>query len=327
MNKRRDLVLAFVGLAILVFALNWVGMGNLLRQMSVLRIGLPVILTLSFARLIVQSVAWNLALRHEGIHSTLHELMLVRLASQGMGYLTVLGPAASEPMKISLLRSHARSATTATLVDTGVYWVASGLFGMAGCIAAGMVFAGRQDSTASMLLLGLFLCGVTILIVRSKSPVAQFTSALGARCPKWLAKAAKIDVGLRSFAAEHPGVIRKMFALDLVCQALVAGEVVAVLLCMHLTLNLTTVLGLEAATRMVKIFAGAMPARIGADESGAAAAFAAFGLPAASGLAMALARRSKDLLGCLIGLTWLASSQKSGELAAAPPPLLPEMGE
>ena len=244
--------------------------------------------------------------------------MLVRLASQGMGYLTVLGPAASEPMKISLLRNQPRSATTATLVDTGVYWVASGRVGIAGCVAAGIALAGNSNTTQAMLLLALLFCATVILIARSKSPLEPLTHALGARCPKWLAKAAEIDRGLRSFAAEHPGAIRSMFALDMVCQALVAAEVVAVFWCLNLPAHMATVLGLEAATRMIKIGAGFMPARIGADESGAAAAFLAFGLPAASGLALALARRTKDLLGCLVGLTWLAYSQKSSEVAANP---------
>jgi hypothetical protein len=56
------------------------------------------------------------------------------------------------------------------------------------------------------------------------------------------------------------------------------------------------------------MMAGWMPARIGADESGMAGAFFAFGLSPASGLALALARRSRDLLAALIGLSWLAMS-------------------
>jgi uncharacterized membrane protein YbhN (UPF0104 family) len=317
-NRKRDLLLALVGLALLCFAVNRVGVHNLLQQTNVLRIGLPFVIVLSFARLILQTIAWDIALRHEGIDASPAELMLIRLASQGMGYLTVLGPAASEPMKISLLRNHPCSATTATLVDTGIYWIASSLVGIAGCIAAGIVFAGHQSSPLSMLALGLFLCVVVIVIARSKSPVVQLTRVLGARCPKWLAKAARIDVGLRDFASRHPGAIRKMFVLDFACQALLAGELAAVLWSLHLPLHLTTLLGLEAGTRMVKIAAGFMPARIGADETGAAAAFVAFGLPAASGVAMALARRTRDLLACSIGLIWLASKQRFAEMEADP---------
>ena len=75
---------------------------------------------------------------------------------------------------------------------------------------------------------------------------------------------------------------------------------------LRLPLHAGTILGLEAASRMVKIVAGWMPARIGADESGAAGAFLSFGLPAAAGVTLALARRTRDLLACTVGLTWLA---------------------
>jgi hypothetical protein len=66
------------------------------------------------------------------------------------------------------------------------------------------------------------------------------------------------------------------------------------------------ILALEAANRVVKAMGSWVPARIGADETGMAAAFLAFGLPSASGLALALARRSRDLLEVVIGFTWLA---------------------
>ncbi len=326
MNKKRDLVLSIAGLAILGVAVNRIGFDHLLEQSNVLRIGLPIILLLTLARLLLQTAAWRIALRCERIEAPARELMLVRLASQGMGYLTVLGPAASEPMKIRLLRHHSGSATTATLVDTGTYWIASSLVGIAGCIAAGTSLAGHQNAASPILVIAFLVCIVAV-IASPKSPLSQIATAIGRRCPKWLRKAASVDAQIREFAAAHPGAVKKMFAIDVICQALVACEVAAVFWSLHLPLHLNTVLGLEAGTRIVKIFAGAMPARIGADESGAAAAFVAFGLPAASGLALALARRCKDVLSCLVGLVWLASQRRLSEeqpekIALAPLPLL-----
>ena len=67
-----------------------------------------------------------------------------------------------------------------------------------------------------------------------------------------------------------------------------------------------TLLRIEGASRAIKITAGWMPARIGADESGIAGAFCAFGLSPASGLTLALAHRSRDLLAALVGLSWVA---------------------
>jgi hypothetical protein len=107
-----------------------------------------------------------------------------------------------------------------------------------------------------------------------------------------------------------------MFLLDVACQVLLGAEVAAIFWCLKIPFHAGTLLGVEGASRAVKIMAGWMPARIGADESGIAGAFLAFGLSPASGLTLALARRSRDLLGALIGLSWLALS--AGFLKVSP---------
>jgi hypothetical protein len=73
-----------------------------------------------------------------------------------------------------------------------------------------------------------------------------------------------------------------------------------------LPVHILTILGIEAAVRITKMTTGWIPARVGADEGGAAAAFVAFGFSPAAGLLLALARRSRDLLWCALGLGWLA---------------------
>lgn len=102
-----------------------------------------------------------------------------------------------------------------------------------------------------------------------------------------------------------------MFLLDLACQLLLLVEVATALCFLRLPLCGGTVLSIEAMSRMVRMIGGRLPARIGADESGAAAVFAALGLPAAAGLALAVARRIRDTLNTLAGLVWLAWRTRS----------------
>jgi hypothetical protein len=291
-------LLAFVG--------SRVGLHAVIHEIAAVRTGIVIIILLSLVRLVLQTRSWSIALGRDGSHSSTSELMLIRLASQGIGYLTVLGPVAAEPLKISLLRKHSKSPAAATLVDTGVYWFTSGLVGIAGCLAAGVLLAHNPKSVASAVTLALVFIGGLFAIARPKLLLAPLGESLGARCPRWLGKAAQVEIAVRKFAAEDRPAIRQMFLLSLGCQLLVAAELVTVFWFLRLPLHAGTVLGLEAATRMVKIAAGWMPARIGADESGAAGAFLSFGLPPAAGVALALARRARDLLGCLVGLTWLA---------------------
>ena len=306
MSRRRDLTLAAAGLLILVFVGWRIGTQTLIRELAAMRAGILIIFGLSLIRLLLQTRSWSLALAQDGFQISTRRLMLVRLASQGMGYLTVLGLVASEPMKIRLLRSRDKSPTAATLVDTGVYWFASGLVAIAGCLSACALLSHRAKSVLPMTLAAAALTAGLIAIARPRLLLVPLANRLGARCPKWLRSAGQIEIAVREFAARDRAAIRQMLLLDLSCQVLLAAEVATVFWFLRLPLHAGMIVGLEAATRIVKMVAGWMPARIGADESGAAGAFLSFGLPAAAGVTLALARRTRDLLASIIGLTWLA---------------------
>jgi hypothetical protein len=318
MTSRKDMLLAGAGLLLLVFVGARVGLHSVVKELVAVRAGIAVIIALSLVRLALQTRSWSIALRQDGLNVSAGELMFIRLASQSMGYLTVLGPVASEPMKISLLQKRSKSPAAATLVDTGVYWFASGLVGIAGCLAAGLLLAHNPRSVGTVAILASIFIGGLFAIVRPKLLLARVADSLGTRCPRWIRKGAQIEIAIRTFAAQNRQAIRYMLLLDAVCQALVAAEVATVFWFLRLPLHAGVILGLEAASRMVKMASGWMPARIGADESGAAGAFLSFGLPAAAGLALALARRTRDLLACLVGLAWLAWVSRRSQRSVPP---------
>lgn len=306
MTRRRDMLLAAAGFLLLVFVGTRIGLQAVINELAAVRTGIAIIIVLSLVRLILQTRSWSIALRQDGFHSSTGELMLIRLASQGLGYLTVLGAAASEPLKISLLRKDSKSPTAATLVDTGVYWFTSGLLAITGCLVACVLLAHSRKVVISGVVVAAIQVVGLFLLARPKPLLSVLAGKMGNRCPKWLRKAGEVEIAIRSFAAQDPSAIRQMFLLGLGCQLLMVAEVATVFWFLKLPLHAGTVLGIEAATRIVKMAAGWMPARIGADESGAAGAFLSFGLPAAAGVALALARRIRDLLTCLVGMTWLA---------------------
>ena len=306
MNRKRDTLLAVAGVALFVFAARHIGWGAVIGALKEARIAVATIIGLSLVRLILQTRAWSIALRADGVEAPTSELMLIRLASQGFGYLSVLGPVASEPMKISLLQRRGGSASTATLVDTGVYWFCSGIVGITCFISAALLLAHSNHFILPLAAAGLILAAGLLVIARPKLRLSPLADSLGPRCPRWLKKGKQVEVALRQFESQYPSSLRRMFLLDAACQVLLAAEVVAILWCLKIPLHVGTVLGIEGTSRAIKIMAGWMPARIGADESGIAGAFLAFGLSPASGLTLALARRSRDLLAALIGLSWLA---------------------
>ncbi len=297
------------GLALLAFAVERTGPGHVIHDLEAISGGVVVILLLSLVRLFLQTRSWSIALRQDRIHPNMTELMFLRLASQGIGYLTVLGPVASEPIKIRLLERYGRSATAATLVDTGLYWLSAALVLIAGSVSAPSIFAHNQR--ASLFLASIVGIGIFAL-VQPKLLLGRLVASLSKHSPGWLAKAAQIESAIRKFAHEHPAAIRQMFLLDVACQALLLAEVAIALYFLRLPLRGGTVLSIEAMSRAVRMVGGWLPARIGVDESGAAAVFAGLGLPAAAGLALAVARRVRDILNTFAGLTWLVWRTRSG---------------
>jgi Lysylphosphatidylglycerol synthase TM region len=304
--RKTEALLAAGGIALFAFAAGRIGWGTIIRAIEEARTAVAIIVSLSLVRLLLQTCSWSIALRSEGIKSSAKKLMLIRLASQGIGYLSVLGPVASEPMKIRLLQKSGGAATAATLVDTGVYWFSSGIVSIAGFASAALLLVHSPHSIAPLAIAGLVLASALFLIARPKSRLSRLVDALGTHCPRWLAKASQVEVALRQFETRYPSSIRRMFLLDFACQLLLGAEIVAIFCCLKIPLHVGTMLAVEGASRAIKIMAGWMPARIGADESGIAGAFLAFGLSPASGLTLALARRTRDLLAALIGLGWLA---------------------
>jgi hypothetical protein len=106
--KKTKIIIAAVGLVLFGFVLAKMGWTGVFHQLKVIRIALPMLVGLSSLRLALQTYAWSRALRAEGIKAGMGEPLGARVASRGVGYLSVLGPVVSGPMKIKLLRDHSR---------------------------------------------------------------------------------------------------------------------------------------------------------------------------------------------------------------------------
>jgi hypothetical protein len=301
--KRADLACALVAIALFTWVLTHVGVASLVQQLKALGIALPIVLILSVLRLFLQSLAWSASLKGSGIHVDNPKLAAIRLAGQSMGYLTVLGPVISEPMKIRLLGTSSEETVAATFLDDGVYWFTSALVAICGIVSLPFVTVAGK---AHHLIPTVIVLALMMFVVTRRNPVLSgVIRALGQKVPSWLSRAEKFETSIRDYRLNQPSLVRRMFWIDMTCQALVASEVVVVLWSLHLPIHFFTILVIEGVTRALKMLSGWIPARLGSDEGGAISAFAVTGLSPMLGLALALTRRVRDLLWALIGIAWL----------------------
>ena len=321
--KRGHLIVGILGVVLFIWVITHMGRPAVARELRAVRTALPIVLLMSLCRLLLQTTAWSQALDDQDVSVQLGILMGTRLASQGMGYLTVLGPVLSEPMKIKLLHTAAEPTITATFLDNGVYWFTSMLVAVLGWLCIPFVAVhGVHMGSAALIVLG--LTGILFLIAGRKPMLPVLVRTLGNRSPRWLTRAAMLESSLRDYRRKRPTLVGRMFWIGIACQLLAVAEVVVVLWSLHLPIHFSAVLAIEGITRGLKLVSGWIPARLGSDEGGAISAFAVIGFLPVFGLALAFTRRLRDLLWALIGISWLVWKSRNFGVAHAPGTFLGE---
>ena len=312
--RKSHLIAAAIALVLFAWVMAHVGLPRMVEQLKAMRVALPIVLVLSALRLLLQSITWSASLKGENISVELSRLIGVRLASQSMGYLTVLGPVISEPMKIKLLGTASEPTITATFLDDGVYWFTSALLAIAGIVSMPLV---AVHGATYHWIPAIFVTASLVAVIARRTPILSGAlRAFGTRAPSWLKRAENIEASIRTYRLNHPALVNRMFWIDVACQVLMVSEVVVVLWSLRLPIRFVAVLAIEGMTRTLKMISGWIPARLGSDEGGAISAFALTGLSPILGLSLALTRRSRDLLWALIGIGWLAwNSRKLSERA------------
>jgi len=307
--KRFQLLFAFAALALFAWVMARVGLPSLATQSKAMGIALPIVMALSLLRLFLQTTTWSASLKGENLSVNRATLAGVRLASQSMGYLTVLGPIISEPMKIKLLGTPREQTVAATFLDTGVYWFTSALVAISGIVCLSSIAA--HGAIYHWIPAVLVLAFAVFTITRRSPMLTGAVRALGRHAPSWLVRAEEFEASIRAYRLREPALVSRMFWIGLTSQILIASEVAIVLWSMHLPIHFFAVVAIEGVTRAVKMASGWVPARVGFDEGGAISAFAVVGLSPVLGLSLALTRRVRDLSWALVGILWLAWNSHS----------------
>jgi hypothetical protein len=180
--KKQNVAIIIIGLTLLGFVAVKLAWSDIAQQLQAVGTAVPILLALSALRMVLQTAAWSGALRANGIKASATNLIGARLASRAMGYLSVLGPLVSEPMRISLLDEHSQEATAATVIDTSVYWVSCWFFTIFGTVCA-VPFTSGGRRVWSLVTLVPLIIGAAFLIVRRTPLLPNLVRRLGSRCP------------------------------------------------------------------------------------------------------------------------------------------------
>lgn len=315
-TKRESKQILFVlGLFFFSYLLHKIGWEALVRDFRLLGWSIVLILALNGIKYAISALAWATTFFPEERQSW-KVLFGRRLAGEALNYLSLAGPLMSEPAKASLVKGVGFApALASTLVESVLNTIAASLVSVAG-LALLLVYQPlswplRLASVLVIALLLAFCLGVPYALQRGVPFLTwgwrrvRHLNWLSA--PKLGEKLALAEERLLRLRAEKPGALWTILLLSLATQGLALLEVYAVLLPLGITPYFSSIVMMEAFTKLAKALFFFIPARIGADEGSSAGIFVLMGLAPTAGLTLAFARRLRALFWSAIGLLYLFS--------------------
>lgn len=260
----------------------------------------------------INAFGWKLAFpaEHAG-RVSFWNLVKVRVAGDGVNYLTPSGNLAGEFVRPAMLKADLPSEVkiTSVLVAKAAQAGGQALFVLMGLLYILnfrlFAFSGRQVlfSTASLLFILLGVC-VALWLLASRPP-----QWIQRRFPHLLERSAPVRAQLRRYLAAHP--VRAAFStlFFMLGYAWGALEIWLIAHFMGLELGVASALAIEFLSNLIDAMAFMVPAKIGTQEAGKAAIFAGMGLPADLGFTLGLIRHVREIAWAGLGLTLYARHQ------------------
>jgi hypothetical protein len=245
------------------------------------------------------------------------DLMRVRVAGDGVNYLTPSGNIAGEFVRPGMLRADLPddAKVTSVVVAKAAQAVGQSLFVLFGLIylinARSYAFnvgqAGWAATGMSTILFGVSLC---VGLFVAKPPIW-----LKSRFPALFDKTEPVRRHLRSYLTRHPGRLLGSTVFFMLGYAWGAAEIWLICRFLGVPIGPETALCIEFLSNLVDSFAFMVPAKIGTQEAGKAVIFKGLGLAADVGFTAGLIRHAREMLWAGAGLGLYAAQQRTAKKA------------
>ena len=324
-NPRRSLVwlqsLAFLlGLGLLIFVINRVGLQPLFDALLRVGFGFFVILGLSGLRHFLRTISMRAAVPAEHRRISFRHAFAARLGGEAISFLTFTGPLLGEATKVALLRKRVplTYGVPALVVDNLLYNLSVVFFVLSG--ACVMLARYPLPPSVYLVLLGiaaLAALGILIAVVAAKRRVMLMTWIIDRLAqlrlsPKVILKRRHHIYHLESkvydFYRHHPAAFFVMIACNLLAHATSVMEVYLALKMLGFQPQWAQAYIIESLTKVINFAFAFVPGTIGVYEGGTEVILQkGLGFTPAAGLALALVRKAAIVCWTSIGLlvlTW-----------------------
>jgi hypothetical protein len=318
------------GIVLLAWLIQRTG-PNTIRQ-SVAALGWRIILVIALggAAHLIKTWAWRVTMLDDKRHVSYLRMLALRLGSEAVGQIGILGQAFGETLRCSLLSPTMPLANgiASVALDRALFIITGTTISIGGLVAvlAVLPLPHKVSVWAQVLALGLlvFIC-VVALAFRQRWAVFSGPARVLARVPHFshcvesrLALIESVENRLLDFYDHTPGAFWASFSLNITWHATAIAEVFLTLHLMGIKRTAFAALAIEALTKVVNTIGSFSPGNLGTYEGGNMLIGRLFGLTAAAGLTLALARRVRALFWACVGAMCLVcmSRYRTGFKAA-----------
>lgn len=305
------------GLALLVWVVLRVGVAEIAADVRQIGWGLAVIVAIGGLRFLLRAAAWRLCL--DPPHRLrLRDAFAAVICGDAIGNLTPLGPLVGEPAKAAFVRGRVAltPALTALAIENLLYTLSAAAMIASGMVALLVRFQLPPDvrGVGEIAVAGTFALFVTALWLLWRQP-ALMSRALGIAPPlrKHVDRVRQIEAEIYTFASRHRGALPALAAAEIGFHVLGVTEIYLTLWLLNVTApTLLTAFLFETANRLITVVFKFVPLRLGVDEAGTAIFAPLIGLPAKTGLALAIIRKARMLFWAVAGGILLVREGLSG---------------
>jgi phosphatidylglycerophosphate synthase len=320
----RTLTAAF-GVGLLIYLVRRVGSENLLQSVVRLGWGLALIIALAGVAHLVRAWAWRMTLAGWRGKISLLRMLQVRMASEAAGQVGILGHLFGDGLRISAFDESIPidSRISSVILDRALFIAAGTVVSGVGILAALLVLSLTHALQLYAALFAITLISLLFLLAlavlkrwRILSRPAQYLGQLQrfrVRVEKALPLIYSVERHLFDFHTSTPGAFWSGLALNLACHGMAVLEVYLVLWLLGVKIGIIGALIFEALTKVVNAVGTFNPGNIGTYEGGNVLIASLFGLTAAVGLAVAVARRLRAIFWAAVGGLFLVMLSRSNE--------------
>jgi glycosyltransferase 2 family protein len=308
------------GVVLFFLLLAKLGAGTVLANLQLVGWGIFLIIAAELLAFVANTLGWRAAFPCHSQVPTFGQLLLARIAGDGVNYLTPTATMGGEFVRIRMLQGQAPVTSLAASVIVAKLTQTIGLLGFVVCGLLLVVDelplpAGAQWGIfASLVLFAAVLAGLLVLQRRGLlSPALRLAAQW--RALRFLvplrSSVEQIDAEMARVHRESPGRIAlssTIFALGFADGII---ETYLILWFFGIPVTLKLALAMEVLGVVLNNLMFFVPLRAGTQEAGKSLVFVLLGLSAAQGLAAGVIYRIRELTWALIGLAILARSRLS----------------